>query len=97
MTSREVVAAHRAAGRAFTAAGISGFVREAGDGETALCMHGVPTSSFLYRKVLTDLAARDVRASRSTCRAWGSPTVRIFLQEDQAPAIAGLVAGITRA
>ncbi len=61
MTSTEVVADHRAAGRAFTAAGMTGFVREAGDGETVLCMHGVPTSSFLYRKVLDELAARDVR------------------------------------
>jgi len=61
MTSTEVVADHRAAGRAFTAAGMTGFVREAGDGETALCMHGVPTSSFLYRKVLDELAARDLR------------------------------------
>ena len=61
MTSTDVVADHRAAGRAFTAAGLTGFVREAGDGETVLCMHGVPTSSFLYRKVLDELAARDVR------------------------------------
>lgn len=61
MTSTEVVADHRAAGRAFTAAGMTGFVREAGDGETVLCMHGVPASSFLYRKVLDELAARDLR------------------------------------
>ena len=61
MTSTDVVADHRAAGRAFTAAGLTGFVREAGDGETVLCMHGVPTSSFLYRKVLDELAARNVR------------------------------------
>jgi len=61
MTSTDVIADHRAAGRAFTAAGMTGFVREAGDGETVLCMHGVPTSSFLYRKVLDELAARDVR------------------------------------
>jgi len=49
MTSTDVVADHRAAGRAFTAAGLTGFVREAGDGETVLCMHGVPTSSFLVQ------------------------------------------------
>ena len=61
MTSTDVVADHRAAGRAFTAAGMTGFVREAGDGETVLCMHGVPTLSFLYRKVLDELAARDLR------------------------------------
>ncbi len=61
MTSTEVVADHRAAGRAFTAAGVTGFVREAGEGETVLCLHGVPASSFLYRKVLDELAARDLR------------------------------------
>jgi len=61
MTSADVVADHRAAGRPFIAAGLTGFVREAGDGETVLCMHGVPTSSFLYRKVLDELAARDLR------------------------------------
>jgi len=61
MTSTEVVADHRAAGRAFTAAGMTGFVREAGDGRTVLCVHGVPASSFLYRKVLNELAARDLR------------------------------------
>jgi haloalkane dehalogenase len=61
MTSTDVVADHRAAGRAFTAAGMTGFVREAGDGETVLCMHGVPASAFLYRKVLNELAARDLR------------------------------------
>ena len=60
MTSAEVIAAHRAAGRTFTAAGLTGFVREAGDGETILCMHGVPTSCFLYRKVLDELATRDL-------------------------------------
>jgi haloalkane dehalogenase len=61
MTSAEVVAAHRAAGRAFDAAGIRGFVREAGEGEPVVCIHGVPASCFLYRKVIDELAARDLR------------------------------------
>lgn len=61
MTSAEVVAAHRAAGRAFDAAGVRGFVREAGEGDAVVCMHGVPASSFLYRKVLDELAARGLR------------------------------------
>lgn len=37
------------------------FVREAGDGDPVVLMHGVPTSSFLYRKVLDELAARGLR------------------------------------
>ncbi len=49
MTSADVLAAHRSAGRPFTAAGVTSFVREKGAGEPVLCMHGVPTSSFLYR------------------------------------------------
>jgi len=61
MKSAEVIAAHRDAGRGFDAAGIHGFVREEGDGEPVVCMHGVPASSFLYRKVLGELAARGLR------------------------------------
>jgi len=61
VTSAEVVAAHRSAGRPFAAAGLTGFIREAGQGEAVLCVHGVPTSSFLYRKVLDELAARGLR------------------------------------
>ncbi len=61
MTSTDVIADHRAAGRRLHRRVMTGFVREAGDGETVLCMHGVPRSSFLYRKVLDELAARDLR------------------------------------
>ena len=46
---------HRAAGRDVVADGVRSFVREEGTGETVLCMHGVPASSFLYRKVLVEL------------------------------------------
>jgi pimeloyl-ACP methyl ester carboxylesterase len=33
-----------------------------GDGEPVLCIHGIPASSFLYRKVLPVLARRGLRA-----------------------------------
>jgi haloalkane dehalogenase len=56
-----VVEAHRAAGRQFEAAGVQSFVREEGEGEPVVCLHGVPASSFLYRKVLPELAARGLR------------------------------------
>jgi pimeloyl-ACP methyl ester carboxylesterase len=36
-------------------------VREDGTGEPVLCLHGVPASSFLYRKLLPELAARGLR------------------------------------
>ena len=55
---REILEAHEAAGRRFEAGGVSSFVREAGDGDAVVCLHGVPVSSFLYRRVLPELAAR---------------------------------------
>jgi pimeloyl-ACP methyl ester carboxylesterase len=61
VTSREVVDQHRSAGRRFEAGGVASFVREQGEGETVVCVHGVPSSSFLYRKVLAELASRGLR------------------------------------
>src|SRR5215208_7912422 len=56
-----VVHDHEAAGRHFTAGGVGSFVREAGEGEAVVCLHGVPASCFLYRKVIDELAARGLR------------------------------------
>jgi pimeloyl-ACP methyl ester carboxylesterase len=56
-----VIAQHRDAGRRFEAAGVGSFVREQGDGEPVLCIHGVPASCFLYRKLLAELAGRGLR------------------------------------
>jgi pimeloyl-ACP methyl ester carboxylesterase len=61
VNSRHVIEQHRAAGRRFSARGVESFVREEGDGEAVLCIHGVPASSFLYRKVLGELAQRGLR------------------------------------
>jgi pimeloyl-ACP methyl ester carboxylesterase len=61
MTGHQVVQAHRRAGRTFTAAGIPSFVRETGEGEPVVCVHGVPVSSLLWRKVLPELALRGLR------------------------------------
>ena len=68
MSSRGVIDEHRRAGREFRAAGVSSFVREQGDGDAVVCVHGVPASSFLYRKVLRELAARGLRGV-----AWDLP------------------------
>jgi haloalkane dehalogenase len=57
----EAVEAHRAAGREFEAGGARSFVREQGKGEPVVLMHGIPVSSFLYRKVLALLAERGLR------------------------------------
>lgn len=61
LQSMGVIADHRAAGREFVADGVRSFVREQGDGEPVLCIHGVPASCFLYRKVLPALAERGLR------------------------------------
>jgi haloalkane dehalogenase len=57
----EAIEGHRAAGREFEARGTRSFVREQGDGEPVVLMHGIPVSSFLYRKVLPLLADRGLR------------------------------------
>jgi haloalkane dehalogenase len=57
----EAIERHRRSGREFEAGGVRSFVREEGDGEPVVLMHGIPVSSFLYRKVLPLLADRRLR------------------------------------
>ena len=61
-STRSRLAEHEAAGRMVDAAGVKTFLREQGDGDSVLCVHGVPVSSFLYRKVLPALASRGLHA-----------------------------------
>jgi haloalkane dehalogenase len=68
VTSVAVIDEHRRAGREFRAGGIGSFVREQGDGEAVVCLHGVPASCFVYRKLLRELAAREMRGV-----AWDLP------------------------
>ncbi len=53
---------HSAAGRRFEAGGVRSFVREHGEGPDVVLLHGVPSSSFLYRKVIPRLADQGTRA-----------------------------------
>lgn len=59
----EVLAEHGHATRPFRAAGVRSALLEQGPagGIPVLCVHGVPASSFLYRKVIPELAARGLR------------------------------------
>ncbi len=57
----EVIERHERNGRYFEAAGIRSFVLDKGKGEPVVCMHGVPASSFLYRKLVHELASRSLR------------------------------------
>ena len=64
MSAVQVVLGHARAGRAFTAAGVRSFVREtagAGAGDPVVCVHGVPVSSFVWRKVLAELEGHGLR------------------------------------
>jgi pimeloyl-ACP methyl ester carboxylesterase len=58
---QQMLAAHEAAGSFIEVDGLRVFVSEKGDGETVLCIHGVPTSSFLYRKVIDGLAEKGMK------------------------------------
>jgi haloalkane dehalogenase len=58
----EVVDTHRRAGYLFDVDGIGSFVREQGEGPAVVLLHGVPSSSFLYRKLLPLLSAERLRA-----------------------------------
>lgn len=58
-----IIAAHRAAGRMVDVGGVATFVRDEGTGaEPVVCVHGVPVSSFLWRRLLPELASRGLRA-----------------------------------
>ena len=60
---RRSVLAHARAGARFTAGGVGASSASiAGPAaEPVVCLHGVPTSSFLYRKVLAELGAHGLR------------------------------------
>jgi len=57
----EVIDAHRRAGRTFVVDGVTSFVRDKGTGPAVVCVHGMWGSSFLYRKVIDELAKRNMR------------------------------------
>lgn len=61
MKAAEAIRAHEQSGRRFAAAGVESFVLDAGAGDPVVCLHGVPSSSYLYRKVVPELADRGLR------------------------------------
>lgn len=60
-TVEQVIEQHKAAGKFIEVDGIRTFVLDEGAGEVVFCIHGVPTSSFLYRKVIKALVAKGMR------------------------------------
>ncbi len=62
MRKPRLVEQHEAAGRRITIDGHQIFVREEGEGEPVLLLHGVPSSSFLFRKMLAPVSEAGFRA-----------------------------------
>lgn len=56
-----IIAAWARRGRRLEVVGAGTTVWEDGTGDPAVCLHGVPSSAFLYRKVLPELAERGRR------------------------------------
>ena len=59
-----VIEEHEKSGKYFEVDGIRTFSMIQGRGEPVLCLHGVPTSSFLYRKLLRSL---DKKGYKGVC------------------------------
>ena len=59
----DAIARHSAAGMRFEAGGVRSFACQQGEGADVVCLHGVPTSSFLYRRVLPVLADQGLRGT----------------------------------
>lgn len=72
----DVSEAHQQAGRRFRANGVGSFVGEQGSGPAVLCLHGMTGTSFLYRKVLAELAARGLRGVAFDLPGFGLASAR---------------------
>ncbi len=60
-TVEQVIETHKRSGEFIQVDGINTFVLDQGEGEVVFCIHGVPTSSYLYRKVIQSLSAKGMR------------------------------------
>ncbi len=57
-----IVCQHESAGKYISIGDVKTFYLDAGSGPVVFCIHGVPTSSFLYRKVVQQLQSGGLRA-----------------------------------
>lgn len=57
----QVIEEHQDSGKFITVEEVKTFVLDWGEGEPIFCIHGVPTSSYLYRKVLKELVKKGFR------------------------------------
>jgi pimeloyl-ACP methyl ester carboxylesterase len=58
MNANRLIEEWRRQGRVLEVEGANTVLWRMGRGETVVCVHGVPTSGFLYRKLLPELASR---------------------------------------
>ena len=58
MNANRLIEEWRQQGRILEVEGANTVLWRMGQGETVICVHGVPTSGFLYRKLLPELASR---------------------------------------
>lgn len=56
-----IISEHEKKGKYIQVQGLKTFALDRGEGEAVICIHGVPTSSFLYRKVIDSLAIKGFR------------------------------------
>lgn len=78
MSVASVIEVHRVLGREFFANCVDSFVLDHGAGEPVLLMHGVPSSPFLYRKVIDALMDRGMRGV-----AFDLPGLRLAARPEQ--------------
>lgn len=60
-TVEQVIDKHKTSGKFFTVDGVQSFALDKGKGEVVFCIHGVPSSSFLFRKVISELDKKGYR------------------------------------
>src|SRR4030081_413540 len=58
MNANRLIEEWRRQGRVLEVEGANTILWRMSQGETVICVHGVPTSGFLYRKLLPELASR---------------------------------------
>ena len=60
-TIARILEDHENSGRYFEVGELRSFRLDKGDGEAVVCLHGVPASAYLYRKLVPALASRGLR------------------------------------
>ncbi|NJY61692.1 alpha/beta hydrolase [Salinimicrobium sp. CDJ15-81-2] len=60
-TVEKLIEKHKNSGKFFEVNNLRCFALDEGTGEAVFCIHGVPTSSYLYRKIVPALAQRGLR------------------------------------